>query len=322
MNEAVSHPAKYRHVVFPDSVGGYGKAVDQSPRGACDGVAAGPGAAEAAAEPLAPDAESFLRWMLSRGGRNLRHYKPETLRRRLPACLRALRVGSLAQARSLLVRQPHLAGPALDALLIGVTGFFRDEAVFDGLLRRTVPDLLRRRRAEAPSRSFRVWSAGCSDGAELYSVAMMLVELGELAPFGVDLVGTDCRPEALDRAAAGAFDPAAVKGVPPALLRRYFSFDGECYRVQRALRAAVRWRCADALAAPEPGPWDLVLCRNVAIYLQPEAAAALWASLAAVLRPGGALVPGKAERPLGVAGIVPDGPCVYRRALPENGAGE
>jgi chemotaxis methyl-accepting protein methylase len=314
MNEAVSHAARYRHVTFPDSVGGYGKAVNLSPPPPFDPLAdAGPSPA-APTEPLAPDVESFLRWLLSRAGLNIRHYKPETLGRRLPACLRALRVGSVGQARALLQRQPQLASAALDALLIGVTGFFRDDAVFSALHRRTLPDLLRRWRAQAGSRSFRVWSAGCSDGAELYTVAILLVELGALSPFGVELVGTDCRPEALERAAAGAFDAAAVKSVPPHLLQRYFSFDGSRHHVQRALRAAVRWRCGDALAAPEPGPWDLVLCRNVAIYLQPESAAALWASLAAVLRPGGALVLGTAERPNGVPGLSCEAPCVYRRA--------
>jgi chemotaxis methyl-accepting protein methylase len=315
MNQAVSPAARYRHVIFPDSVGGYGKAVDLSPRQPSEpsyGAAAHPPAAPA--EPLAPEVESFLRWLLSRAGLNFRHYKPETLGRRLPACLRVLRAGSVGQARSLLQRQPHLAGAALDALLIGVTGFFRDEAVFSTLHRRTLPDLLHRRRAQAGPRSFRVWSAGCSDGAELYTVAILLVELGALSPFGVELVGTDCRPEALDRAAAGAFDAAAVKAVPPHLLHRYFSFDGARYHVQRALRAAVRWRCGDAVAAPEPGPWDLVLCRNVAIYLRPDSAASLWPALAAALRPGGALVLGKAERPSAVADLVCEGPCVYRRA--------
>jgi chemotaxis methyl-accepting protein methylase len=314
MNEAVSPAARYRHVIFPDSVGGYGKAVNLSPRQPQGAPAdAGPSPA-APTEPLAPEVESFLRWLLSRAGLSFRHYKPETLVRRLPACLRALRVGSVGQARALLQRQPQLAAAALDALLIGVTGFFRDEAVFSMLHRRTLPDLLRRRQAQVGSRTFRVWSAGCSDGAELYSVAILLVELGALSPFGVELVGTDCRPEALERAAAGAFDAATVKSVPPHLLGRYFSFDGSRYHVQRALRAAVRWRCGDVLGGIEPGPWDLVLCRNVAIYLQPESAAALWPSLASVLRPGGALVLGKAERPGGVTDLVTEGPCVYRRA--------
>jgi chemotaxis methyl-accepting protein methylase len=314
MNEAVSPAARYRHVIFPDSVGGYGKAVNLSPRQPVD-APADPAARSPAlpVEPLAPDVESFLRWLMSRAGLNHRHYKPETLNRRVPACLRALRVTSVAHARSLLRRHPQLAATALDALLIGVTAFLRDEAVFNTLRHMTLPDLLHRWRAHAGSRSFRVWSAGCSDGAELYTVAILLVELGALSPFGVELVGTDCRSEALDRAAAGVFEAAAVKAVPPGLLRRYFSFDGERYRIQRALRAAVRWRCADLTSTPEPGPWDLVLCRNVAIYLQPEATASLWASLATVLRPGGALVLGKAERPLGVQGLAASSPCVYRK---------
>jgi chemotaxis methyl-accepting protein methylase len=129
-----------------------------------------------------------------------------------------------------------------------------------------------------------------------------------------ELVGTDCRPEALARAAAGDFDAAAVKGVPPALLRRHFSCDGGRHRVSPDVRSALRWRHGDVVAGPEPGEWDLVLCRNVAIYLQPEASAALWANLVAPLRPGGVLVTGKAERPLGVRNLVPLGPCLYRKS--------
>ena len=312
MNETVSHPARFRHVVFPDATGGYGRAVDVAPPP--PPAESGGGAPRASGpEPLSPEAESFLRWLLARCGLDLRHYKPETLRRRLPPCLRALRARSVGHARSLLERHPQLAATALDALLIGVTSFYRDDTVFEHLRRDTLPDLLRRWRASAEKRPFRVWSAGCSDGAELYTVAMLLVELGSLLPPGVELVGTDCRPDALGRAATGAYEPAAVNGLPPLLLGRYFTFDGGRYHVQRALRATVQWRRANVLAAPEPGPWDLVLCRNVAIYLEPEQAAAMWASLAGVLRPGGAVVAGKAERPLGVRALRCSAPCVYRR---------
>lgn len=310
MNDAVSHAARFRHVVFPDSVGGCARLVDVAPRPPAQWGVAPSGRSP---ERLSPEAEAFLRWLLARCALNFHHYKPDTLVRRLPACLRALRAPSVEQARSLLQGQPHLAAPALDALLIGVTAFYRDEAVFDALLHRTLPDLLARWSACAGRRKFRVWSAGCSEGAELYTVAMLLVELGSLAPDDVELVGTDCRPDALERAAAGAFDAAAVKALPPLLLRRYFTFDGGRYHVQRALRATVRWRRANVLACPEQGPWDLVLCRNLGIYLQPEQATALWASLGGVLRPGGVLVLGKAERPNALAGVTSVGPCAYRR---------
>ena len=319
MNEAVSHAARFRHVVFPDTAGGYGWAVNAAPRPAAEPCAALPAPAPREAAPLAAGDESFLRWLLARSGLSFRHYKPETLARRLPACLRALRAPSAGHARRMIRRHPPLADTALDALLIGVTSFYRDAPVFESLARHTLPDLLRRWRADAAPRNFRVWSVGCSDGAELYTVAMLLVELGALWPFRVELVGTDCRPAALGRAAAGAFDEAALRAVPPPLLARYFTPEGGGYRVQRALRAAVRWRHADAVAAAEAGPWDLVLCRNVAIYLQPEATASLWSALAAGLRPGGALVLGKAERPTGVAGLAPEGPCVYRRTEGDGG---
>jgi chemotaxis protein methyltransferase CheR len=149
-------------------------------------------------------------------------------------------------------------------------------------------------------------------------VAILLDELGALGPGGCELVGTDCRPDAIARAAAGTFDAAAVRAVPPDLLARHFTFDGTHYRVARRLRDAARWQVADVLDAAggrgrPPGPADLVLCRNLAIYLQPDAAAALWASLAGALREGGVLVLGKAERPLGVAGLRPAGPCLYRK---------
>ena len=314
MNEAATHAGRFRHVVFPHSVGGYGRALDLAPRRPHPSEPV-PRAA-AFPEPLSPDGEAFLRWLLAHAGLRFDDYKPETLARRLPACLRALRAvraASPSHARSLLRRSPDALPAALDALLIGVTGFFRDEPVFESLASRTLPDLLDRLSQVGRTRPLRVWSAGCSEGAELYTVAILLAESGALAAGPVELLGTDCRPEALARAAAGSFDAQAVRAVPRPLLDRYFEADGTRYRVAPALRAACAWRRADVLGAPEPGAWDLVLCRNVAIYLQPEAAAALWAALAAAVRPGGALVLGKAERPLGVRELACDGPCVYRR---------
>lgn len=308
MHEAVTQTGRFRHVVFPDGVGGYGRALNVTPPvPAADGRAVRPSAS------LTPDADSLLRLLFSRAGIGLRHYKPETLARRLPACLRALRASTPDQARAALRRNPELAAPAVDALLIGVTAFFRDDCVFAALRQTVLPELVSHRRAAGCVRPLRIWSAGCSCGAELYSVALLLLEQGALWPGQCELLGTDCRPEALARAAAGVFEPAAVRAVPPTLLRRYFDFDGANFRVRADVRSALRWRHGDVLAAPEPGPWDLVLCRNLAIYLQPDAAATLWSHLVVSLRPGGVLVPGKAERPLGVRGLINLGPCLYTK---------
>jgi chemotaxis protein methyltransferase CheR len=340
MDRAVARAGYFRHVIFPDSVGGYGRAVKLArvPRAengvftglgpACPQLAAGvewafPSATHAPGDPTgagpagapAADAESFLAGLFAHAGLGLRHYKPETLHRRLPACLRVLRATSLTHARSVLQRQPHLAPEAVDALVIGVTSFFRDPTVFDALRRFVLPELLADCRGRRP---LRVWSAGCSDGAELYSVAMLLSELtGTDAGGRFELLGTDCRPNAVAAAAEGVFDSAAVAGVPPDFLRRHFDFDGNRYRVKDAPRAAARWKVADVLRAADapPGPFDLVLCRNLVIYLQPAATASVWSLLTRSLRPGGILMPGNAERPLGVRGLRPVGPCLYRRGV-------
>ena len=146
--------------------------------------------------------------------------------------------------------------------------------------------------------------------AELYSVAMLLAEWGRGSGQGW-VLGTDCRPTPSPgpRRAASTRRLALA---PPSIRERYCTPDGDVYRVSAA---PPRDCLADRgrLAAAEPGPWDVVLCRNLAIYLRHDAVAALWTRLAAALRPGGLLVLGNAERPVGVRGLVPVGPCLYRR---------
>jgi chemotaxis methyl-accepting protein methylase len=192
-----------------------------------------------------------------------------------------------------------------------VTSFFRDAGVFA-----TIAQVILPRITDKPARErivARVWSAGCSDGAELYSLAMLLAQRRVLDR--CCLLGSDCRLEATRRAAEGRFPaPNAERDIPPALLATYFQPDSDNHYVARpCLRALIQWRTADVLHVQEPGPWDLILCRNLAMYLRGEAAARLWRALEAGLRPGGFLVLGKAERPHGAATLSPIAPCVYRR---------
>jgi chemotaxis methyl-accepting protein methylase len=256
---------------------------------------------------------SFADWLFHRAGLDPACYKPDSLARRVPACLRALGVDATARARALLRRRPELVPKALDAALVGVTQFFRDADVFATLARDVLPALIR----DAATTPIRAWSAGCSTGKELYSVAMLLSDLG-VTPARARLLGTDARAAAVDAARAGRFADAAVDAVPPDLRDRHFTGHPAAppaarWRVGEPLRAMTDWRTGNLLARVEPGPWDLVLCRNVAIYLRPDAAARLWQGLASVVRPGGFLVLGRAERPAGVPGLAMVRPCVYRR---------
>ncbi|HZU35128.1 MAG TPA: CheR family methyltransferase, partial [Gemmataceae bacterium] len=194
---------------------------------------------------------------------------------------------------------------ALDAMLVGVTSLFRDPPVFD-ILRDTIACELARGRS-----GLTVWSAGCSDGAELYSTALLLAEQGLL--FASYLLGTDCRPVAIEQAKKGSFDPLEMRNVPTDLRNRYFHLRAGRWEVVQAVRSLLRWKVSDLLRAPEPGIWDVILCRNTTMYMRTEMLDGLWERFEQGLRPGGVLVLGKAERPAKSKRLVALGPCLYRR---------
>lgn len=247
----------------------------------------------------------FLRRILMQAGLNPLLYRSAPLARRLPACLRALRVDTCLAAEQLLAAQPALIPKALKSLLIGTTELFRDPSVFDQLEQEVLPKLLQR-----PSPP-RIWSAGCSEGAELYSVAMLLAKLGSLN--GSLLLGSDCRQEAIERATRGVYLPPE-RALPANASGHFRELSDGRIAVSHELRQAVTWEQGDLLASRSLGTWDLILCRNLAIYLEPVAADLLWMRLAEALAPGGYLIVGKAEKPR-VSCLRRIGPSIYCKCM-------
>ena len=244
-------------------------------------------------EPL----DEFIAWVLGCAGLDAATYRPQPLNRRLPACLRAMKVGSTRAAREALLRKPGLVAQDVSSLLIGGTEFFREPDAFDFLAARVLPAW-----AGGKHRP-RIWSAACSSGAELYSMAIILSEAGLLEHS--DLLGSDCRDDAIEHARRGLYDAAALKLVPGATRAKYFQPAGPQWRPAEALRRQTRWKTADLLAGVEHGPWDLIFWRNTAIYLNPSPAERIWRRLAAALAPQGLLIAGKAERPPHDTGLTP-----------------
>jgi chemotaxis methyl-accepting protein methylase len=301
---------RFRHVLFLGDVPGIPGA---APRPAMAG-ADPPGA-----DSLDPEAVRFFTELCVRAGMEADRYRESIFMRRHAACLRALRARSTDEALRAIQKSGDGRDRALSAVMIGVTSFFRDPGVF-----RTLDEQLP---ALAARRGFiDALSVGCSDGAELYSLAMLLRDRGLLAHSR--LWGTDCRNEAVAAAREGVFAPGAVAEIPPGLRARHLRPLSRAERGRRApsslrvvdeLRAPCAWVPADAFDLPGPPTIprvvDLVLCRNLAIYLTPAAAHELWELLVARLRPGGLLVVGKAERPScpseGLLSRV--GACVYRK---------
>lgn len=252
--------------------------------------------------------DPFVVWLFKQAGLEARAYRPGVFRRRLPTCLRRLRVSSTEAAKSTLEYQPELVSQAISPLLIGVSEFFRDRPVFQHLQTAILPERLKSRGG------LRVLSAGCSEGQELYSMAILLDQLGGLE--GSYLLGVDCRPEAIARAQAGWYSSAALTGVDSLWRERYFQFESSQARISPELRKKTRWTTGNLLSPVTSHPrrdWDLILCRNLAIYLESSQASQLWQRLSTQLAPGGWLVTGKAEQPPSSLSLARISPCFYRK---------
>lgn len=257
--------------------------------------------------PVTAEAELFFESLLGQAELPLRAYRARSLVRRLPACLRFLRVATAEEATRKIAREPKLALAALNVVLLGVTEFFRDRAVFENLQRTVLPELLERHAR------LRVWSAACSEGQELYSVAILLAEAERLND--CELWGTDCREEAIEQARSGVFARETVEGdMDPAWRAKYFNCSRTLATIDGGVRGHARWRVADLLSETERGPWHLILWRNMAIYLESQAAEDVWLRLCNELAPGGYLVTGKADHLPKWLPLERVAACVYRRA--------
>ena len=179
-------------------------------------------------------------------------------------------------------------------LLINVTSFFRDPKVFDLLAEKIVPDLVR---SQTPDHPLRIWIAGCSTGEETYSLAMLFREQITAAKRNVKLqvFASDVDPDAVASAREGLYPETIEADVSPARLARFFSKEDHGYRVLPELRAAVVFTVQDVLADPPFSRLDLVSCRNLLIYLRPEAQAKVISLFHFALREGGILLLGSSE---------------------------
>ena len=179
-------------------------------------------------------------------------------------------------------------------LLINVTSFFRDPTVFTLLGETIVPDLVRQHASDRP---IRIWIAGCSTGEETYSLTMLFYEAIAASRLNVKLqvFASDVDADAVALAREGLYPASIEADVSPARLARFFSREEQHYRVSSELRAAVVFTQQDVLTDAPFSRLDLISCRNLLIYLRPEAQAKIIAVFHFALREGGILLLGNAE---------------------------
>jgi chemotaxis protein methyltransferase CheR len=204
----------------------------------------------------------------------------------------------------------------VEALTTNHTHFFREQHHFDHLRDQVRPAL--RTRAEA-GQPVRIWSAGCSTGEEVYSIAMTLAgtdrtEAAWLTRGDVKLLATDIAPHAVTTVTRAVYDEAAIRPIPPAYRTHWLRAEGADHVVADELRALVTARPLNLFADwPMRQHYDAIFCRNVMIYFDDAAKAELEARLVGLLRPGGHLYIGHSERLIGpaTAAMRPVGQTAY-----------
>jgi chemotaxis protein methyltransferase CheR len=195
----------------------------------------------------------------------------------------------------------------IDAITTKETLFFRDKSPFELLKYKIIPDLVDRRRKPGTGNSpvkIRIWSAACSTGQEVYSIAIALREvLPDLKKYQVSILGTDISSEAIARASYGKYNSFEIeRGMSGESLRKYFNptEDGQ-WRIKDEIRAMAAFKKQN-LMQPFPGfqRYDIIFCRNVAIYFSSEDKKNLFERIAGVLEKDGYLIIGSTESLTGV----------------------
>lgn len=248
----------------------------------------------AAAEAVGLDA--IINYLNDTTSHDFRQYKAGTLERRIERriALLGLKRSDQQAYLNLLHEKPAERNLLATDLLINVTSFFRDPQIFEALSSTIIPELVK---DLAENRSLRVWVAGCSTGEEAYSIAMICHEAIEQSGRDIKLqvFASDVDPVAIEIAREGLYPFTIASDVSAKRLGRFFIEDDAGYRVSTKLRSDVVFTVQDVLTDPPFSKIDLVSCRNLLIYLNPEAQAKVVALFHFALREGGILVLGSAE---------------------------
>jgi chemotaxis methyl-accepting protein methylase/signal transduction histidine kinase len=238
--------------------------------------------------------ESILKLLRCRTNSDYRCYKKGTVVRRIERRMGLVQVACMEDYLKLLGKDPQELAQLGKDMLIGVSSFFRDSEAFDELRTLAINPLVA---GKSPDGPIRVWVPGCATGEEAYSVAILLLEALAAADKGnaVQVFASDVDEEALETARAGIYGDAIATDVTPQRLGRFFLRKDDRYQAGKQLREAVVFARQNLIADPPFSKMDLITCRNVLIYLQPEAQRKVISLFSFALNVGGYLFLGKSE---------------------------
>lgn len=237
----------------------------------------------------------------SRTGQTLSESRRWRISSALSGLFREFGIQNVDQLACLLERpgEHQLATRVVEALLNNETYFFRDHAYFSTLANTVLPELQRKR---GNSKKLTIWSAGCSTGQEVLSLAMTFAEQpGRWQDWKVDILGTDVSGKAIDQARSGVYSQFEIqRGISVAQMLNFFAETPNGWKVDERIHSMTRFEQQNILDfPPSPGKFDLVLCRNVLLYFDPETRRRAFDRLASATAADGMLMLGAGETVVG-----------------------
>ncbi|MFL5312842.1 MAG: CheR family methyltransferase [Myxococcales bacterium] len=240
------------------------------------------------------DLEAILRKIHDARNFDFRSYKRPTLLRRIERRMQDRARRSMREYGALLDREPAEFDALLSSMFIKVTSFFRDPDAWAELSTKAIPQMLSEKR---PGEEIRVWCAGCATGEEAFSAALVLAEaMGpSFANQDVKIFGTDVDEKAIAYARKGQYTRDQVDSVPKKVLGEWFVEDGNGYTVRKELRRCVVFGINNLVSDAPISRLDLLICRNVFIYLDAALQKRVLSRFHYALRRHGILMLGKSE---------------------------
>ncbi|MEO6914641.1 MAG: CheR family methyltransferase [Chitinophagaceae bacterium] len=227
-------------------------------------------------------------------GHDFINYKRATVLRRIERRINVHNLPDLGAYSLLIKEHPEETTALLKDLLISVTNFFRDKKAFQYLEKEIIPQILAQKENTRP---IRAWVAGCATGEEAYSLAMLFAEKIEhqTNPVMVQIFATDIDETAITTAREGYYSSTDAADVSPERLRRFFSKEGDGYRIKRDIREMVLFANHNMIKDAPFSKLDLITCRNMLIYFNSMAQKRVTETFHFALNPGGHLFLGSSE---------------------------
>jgi two-component system, chemotaxis family, CheB/CheR fusion protein len=250
--------------------------------------------ADTTAQNFKNNAAKTLALIRTASGHDFSGYKKTTLHRRIARRMAVHQIDRIEDYTAYLQKTPAEVDLLFKDLLIGVTSFFRDAKAFDALKNKVLPELIKNK---TPDKPLRIWVAGCATGEEAYSMAILTAEVmkKQKKHFDIQIFASDINAEALDVARAAVYPVSIAADVSQERLNRYFVKEDNSYKVKKQIRERIVFAAQNLIKDPPFSRLDLVSCRNLFIYMEPELQKKILPIFHYTLNPGGILFLGTSE---------------------------